>query len=51
MRALRISETTVQRITENRCLGTHPTAADVTMRDPFRIRRECFSLGITAYNS
>lgn len=51
MRALRSSETTVQRITENRCLGTHPTAPDVTIRDPFHIQRECFSLGITAYNS
>jgi len=51
MRALRIYETTVQRIRENRCLCTHPTAADVTRRDPFHIHRDCFSLGIAAYNS
>lgn len=50
MRALRNSETTVQRIRENRFLGTNPTASDVTICDPFHIHRECFSLGITAYN-
>jgi len=42
MRALRISETTVQPITENRCLGTHPTAADVTISDPFHSHKEFF---------
>lgn len=47
----RSSENTVQRFTENRCLDTHPAAADVTLRSPFHIDRECFSLGITAYNS
>jgi hypothetical protein len=38
-------------ITENRCLGNHRIAADVTVWVPFQLCRECFSVRITAYTS